>query len=60
MLVKPEKRLWHYLWHNGGDSRVAWVKWELCTMRKEEGGLGVCSPKLQSRKFVLKYIDGMI
>eukprot|EP00249_Psilotum_nudum_P032132 c47312_g1_i1 orf=2-490(+) len=44
----------------GGESRVAWVKWEICTMRKEEGGLGVGSPRLQVERFVLKYVDRMI
>eukprot|EP00249_Psilotum_nudum_P025658 c30408_g1_i1 orf=144-419(+) len=36
IIEKLEKRLQHYLWHNGGVSRIAWVNWDICTMRKED------------------------
>eukprot|EP00249_Psilotum_nudum_P025408 c29832_g1_i1 orf=3-482(+) len=54
IMVQIERRLRHYLWHNGGHSRMAWVKWDICTMRKEDGGLGIRSLREQVKKYVVK------
>eukprot|EP00249_Psilotum_nudum_P034446 c5350_g1_i1 orf=39-428(+) len=59
IVLQLEQRLRHYLWHKGGSSRLAWISWEICTMHKEEGGLGICSIREQVAKYVAKTIDGL-
>eukprot|EP00249_Psilotum_nudum_P028372 c37352_g1_i1 orf=29-205(+) len=55
-----ERCLHHYLWHNGGLVRSAWVKWEICIMDKEDGGLGIMSVRQQFKKYMVKTIDGLL
>eukprot|EP00249_Psilotum_nudum_P032229 c47501_g1_i1 orf=3-332(-) len=55
MIGLLEKCIQHYLWHNGGMSKMVWVKWDICTMKREDGGLGLRSIHDQANMYVLKH-----
>eukprot|EP00249_Psilotum_nudum_P005115 c18597_g1_i1 orf=199-663(+) len=60
IICQMERCLRHYLWHNGGTSKTTWVKWEICTMKKEQGGLGIRSLREQAQKYAVKQVERMI